>query len=109
MAPQDETLARATAEANEIFGRMQSLVEERAAQGAQELNVLEIARESGLEVDDRTLSELHLPATIPVIRFVPWHIWWCWRPLWCWWWNLRYPWYHCCGYWWYRCHWYELW
>jgi hypothetical protein len=105
MAPQDEVLVRATAEANEIFDRMRALVEEQVERGAAELDVLEVSRQAGLEIDDNTLSELQLPRTVPVVRFVPYFIWWPWRPLWCWWWHLRWPWYRCCPYWWYRCHW----
>jgi hypothetical protein len=105
MAPQDEALVRATAEANEIFDRMRALVEEQVEQGAAELNVLDVAQRAGLEVNAGTLSELQIPSTIPVIRFLPYHVWWPWRPFWCWLWRLRWPWYCCCPYWWHRCHW----
>jgi hypothetical protein len=104
MAPQDETLRRATAEANEIFDRIRNLVEEQVRQGAEEIDVLQVTRESGLEIDDRTLTELQIPPTIPVLRFVPWFSWFPWCPLWCWWWR-RYPWYRCTWWWWHRCHW----
>jgi len=108
MAPQDETFLRATAEANKIFEKMGKMIEEKVNQRAKELNVLEIARESGLELDEKSLTELQIPSIIPVHPFMPWHHWFCWRPLWCWWWHFRYPWYRCCPYWWYRCHWYPL-
>jgi hypothetical protein len=64
----DEVLLRANAEANEIFERMGQAVEARVNRGEQELNVLEVAREAGLEVDERHLNELHLPDTVPVNR-----------------------------------------
>lgn len=106
MPPQDEVFARANTEANEIFEKIGKAVEERVKQRARELNVLEIARSSGLELDEKTLTELQIPVTIPVHPFIPWYVWFPWRPLWCWWWHFRYPWYRCCPYWWYRCHWY---
>ena len=102
----DEALLAATAEANEVFGRMQQVVRRAVEAEAKELNVLEIARESGLEIDEPALAELQIPQTIPVIPWLPWHHWFCWRPLWCWWWRLHYPWFRCCPYWWYRCNWY---
>lgn len=104
--PMDEVLLRANAEANEIFERMGQAVEARVNRGEQQLNVLEVAREAGLEVDERHLGELQLPDTVPVNRILPWYDWYPFRPWWCWWWRFRYPWYHCCPYWWYRCHWY---
>jgi len=106
MAQRDETLFRATAEANEVFGRLAEVVERMVREGADALDVVDIAKESGLEIDDAVISELQIPRIIYPVRFVPWYIWWPWRPLWCWWWRLRYPWYRCCPYWWHRCHWY---
>jgi hypothetical protein len=106
MAQQDETILRASGEANDIFERMAKVVEEKVKQRAKEVNVLEIARGSGLELDERSLAELQIPPLIPIHPFLPWHVWFPWRPLWCWWWHGRYPWYRCCPYWWYRCHWY---
>lgn len=103
----DETMVRATAEANEIFERLQASVEEQAAGRPASINVAEVARAAGLEIDDTVLRELHVPEIIPVPSFVPWHLWFPWRPLWCWWWRFRYPHYVCCPYWWYRCHWYD--
>lgn len=105
MAAQDEVQERANAEANEIFGRLGSVVDERVTGGVKSLDVLEVARESGLELDDGVLAELQIPRVIPVHPFIPWHVWFPWRPLWCWWWQFRYPWYRCCPYWWHRCHW----
>jgi hypothetical protein len=106
MASLDDTFLRANSEANEIFERMRAVVEERIEQGQQELSILEVARESGLEVDERHLSELQLPDSVPVNRILPWYDWFPVRPFWCWWWHSSYPWYRCCPYWWYRCHWY---
>ena len=106
MAPLDEAFARATGEANEVFEKIGKAVEEKVKQRAREVNVLEIARSSGLELTEGSLNELQIPTLIPVHPFIPWHHWFPWRPLWCWWWHFRYPWYRCCPYWWYRCHWY---
>lgn len=103
MAPQDETLRRAMAEANEIFDRMRNLVEEQVRQGAEEIDVLQVTREAGLEIDERALSELQIPSSIPVLRFLPVLSWFPWCPLWCLWWR-RYPWYRCSWWWWHRCH-----
>jgi hypothetical protein len=107
MAERDETLFRATAEANEIFSRMAEVVQ-RASERGEGLDVVQIANEAGLEIDDAVISELEIPRILPPIQFVPWHVWWPWRPLWCWWWRRRYPWYHCCPYWWHRCRWWPL-
>lgn len=106
MPEQDEAFERATAEANEIFERLQSVVEERVRGGATSIDVLEATRASGLEVDDTVLRDLQVPPIVPVHRFIGWDVWFPWRPFWCWWWRFRYPWYRCCPYWWYRCHWY---
>ena len=105
MAELDQALERATAEVNEVFDRLGAIVEERAGGGATALDVLDVTREAGLELEDRVLDELQVPRVIPVHRFIPWHVWFPWRPLWCWWWNFRHPWYRCCPYWWHRCHW----
>jgi len=102
----DTPVAEAIKQANEVFAAMGRAVEASLKKGAEELDVLEIARESGLELDDSTLRELQIPRLIPVHPWLPWHIWWPWRPLWCWWWRWYYPWYRwCCPWWWYRCHW----
>lgn len=98
-------VTRAMDEANATFGKMQGAVEEAVRGGAKELDVVAIARQSGLEIDHRVLEELKLDHTIHVHPWLPWHHWWPWRPLWCWWWH-RYPWYRCCPWWWHRCHWY---
>lgn len=104
MAEKDD-FSRATAEANEIFGKLGSVIDEHVKGGAESLDVIDVVRRAGLELDDRILSELQLPKLIPIHPFIPWHIWFPWRPLWCWWWKFRYPWYRCCPYWWHRCHW----
>jgi hypothetical protein len=107
MSKREESVSRAVAEANEIFGRMRELVEERVQEGATEISVAEVARGAGLEIDDRTLPDLQIPDVIPVHPFLPSYVWWPWRPFWCWWWRLHYPWYgFCCPWWWSRCQWY---
>jgi hypothetical protein len=105
MAELDDALAKVTAEANEIFDRMRGMVEEAVAGGATQLDVAEIARNSGLELDEKILDELQVDRIIPVLPWLPWYYWWPWRPLWCWWWHRYYPWYRCCHWWWHRCHW----
>ena len=104
----DETLLGANAEANEIFERMREIVGARVSRGEQQVNVLEVARESGLDIDERHLGDMQVPETVPVNRILPWHDWFPFRPFWCWWWRYHYPWYQCCPWWWYRCHWYPL-
>ena len=100
---QDEGMARAMAEANEVFGQLGEAVE-RAAQSGEPIDVLKVGREVGLEIDDAILERLELPRLIYPIRFCPWWCWYPWRPFWCWWWGRYYPWYRCCPYWWHRCH-----
>ena len=108
MSNRDETLSRAVAEANEVFGRMAQMVEEKVKEGATEISVTEIAQGVGIEIDERTLEDLQIPELVPVHPFLPWHLWWPWRPFWCRWWRIRYPWYgYCCPWWWARCHWYR--
>jgi hypothetical protein len=102
----DDALTKATAQANGMFDKMRSVVEEEVKRGTTQLNVLEIARKSGLEIDERTLEELQVDPIIHVHLWLPWHYWWPWRPLWCWWWRRHHPWYRCCPWWWHRCHWY---
>ncbi len=104
MPENDEAFMRANAEANEAFGTLLKIVDERAAKGEAQLSVLEVARAAGFEVDDRVLADLQLPEFVPVHPFLRPETYFPWRPLWCWWWR-RYPWYRCCPYWWYRCHW----
>jgi hypothetical protein len=101
----NEALGRVMAEANSVFDKLRSTVEEQVESGATELDVAEIARRAGLEIEEATLDELRIDRVIPVHRWLPWHEWFPWRPLWCWWWRY-YPWYRCCPWWWYRCHWY---
>ena len=106
MAELDSAAAKANAEANEVFRKLAAVVEESVKSKATSLDVAEVSRKAGLEIDPKVLEELHVDAVIPVHPFLPWHYWFPWRPLWCWWWRIRYPWYRCCPWWWYRCHWY---
>ena len=105
MEANDEGIARATAEANEVFQALGSAVEAAVKEDARRpLDVLEISRNAGLEIDDGVLERLELPRLIHPLPWLPWYHWWPYRPLWCWWWHHRYPWYRCCPYWWERCH-----
>ena len=58
MAELDDAVAKATAEANEIFGKLAATVEGRVKEKATSLDVAEIARKAGLEIDERMLEEL---------------------------------------------------
>lgn len=98
-------LEEATARANKIFAELGQAVEAAVAKGATQLNVVDIARRAGLEIDERILEELRIDQIIFPHPWLPWHHWWPWRPLWCWWWRRHYPYYRCCPYWWHRCHW----
>lgn len=107
MSELDDAFAKVMGEANSIFDKMRGLVEEAVAGGATQLDVAEVARNSGLEIDEKTLDELQVDRIIYVHPWLPWHHWWPWRPFWCWWWKRYYPFYHhCCPWWWHRCHWY---
>ena len=103
----NDQLAKVNAEANGIFAKMGSLVDEQAKQGGT-LDVLKITKTLGLEIDEKTLHELKINRIILCHPWLPWHCWFPWRPFWCWWWHRYYPWYTCCPWWWYRCHWYPL-
>ena len=107
MTELNNALARTTAEANEIFDRMRQVVEEAVKEGATELDVAEVGRKVGFEIDRKTLDELRIDPVILVHPWIPWHIWWPWRPLWCWWWHRYHPWYRCCPWWWHGCHWHK--
>ena len=100
----DDSLRKLTDEANAAFTKMGQVVEEAVKSGAKELNVVEVSRRAGLQIDERILEELHIDRVIYPLPWLPWHHWWPWRPLWCWWWRF-YPWYRCCPWWWHRCHW----
>lgn len=104
--PERGELSRATAEANEIFTKMRQLVQEAVEKGETELNVAEVARNAGLEIEERDIDELKIDRIIYVLPWLGWHQWWPHRPLWCWWWRKYYWWYPCCRWWWYRCHWF---
>jgi hypothetical protein len=101
----DEGLARATREANAAFARLGEAVEAAVGErGEEPIEVLDVARKAGLEIDDGVLERLELPRLIYPLWWCPWHHWFCWRPLWCWWWGRYYPHYRCCYYWWHHCH-----
>lgn len=102
---ENEHLARATAEANELFGNLGRILESLDGDTSR-LDVLDVANKAGLEIDDGVLEELKIDRIIYPLPWLPWHFWFPWRPLWCWWWHRRYPYYRCCPYWWHRCHWY---
>jgi hypothetical protein len=103
---QPEAVSRAVSEANAIFDKIRGAVEEDSKKGVAQLNVLDVARKAGLEIDQRVLDELQIEPIIPVHPWLPWHYWFPWRPLWCWWWRRYHPRYRwCCPWWWHRCHW----
>ena len=102
----NSALVKATAEANEIFGKIGKVVEKEIKGGASEIDVVKVGKAAGLELDKNTLDELKIDRTILVHPWIPWYVWYPWRPLWCWWWHRYHPWYRCCPWWWYRCHWY---
>jgi hypothetical protein len=106
----DEGIASATARANEVFAKLATAVEAATAESPDRpLDVLELTREAGLEIDEAVLERLEIPRLIYPLPWLPWHCWWPYRPLWCWWWNRHYPWYRCCPYWWHCCHPWPLW
>lgn len=102
----NEFLAKATAEANEVFSRLGGVLEEAVQGEAREIDVLDIASKAGLELDERILEELRIDRIIYPLPWLPWHHWYPWRPIWCWWWRRYYPFVRCCPWWWHRCHWY---
>jgi hypothetical protein len=104
MADLNDAVTRANAEANDIFGKLAKAVEAAGRKGGT-LNVLEVAKQAGLEIDERALGSLHIDPVIFIHPWLPWHIWFPWRPLWCWYWRRRYSWYLGCPWWWYRCYW----
>jgi hypothetical protein len=105
----DTNVSEAIREANEVFARMGEAVEAAAREGVHELDVLEITKKVGLEIDEGVIRELQIPRLVPCHPWLPWYVWWPWRPFWCWWWRFKYPWYGwCCPWWWHRCHWYPL-
>jgi hypothetical protein len=101
-------LAKATAEANGIFGKMGAEVDKQVKGGTTELDVLKVAEAAGIKLDEATLNDLKITRIILCHPWIPWYIWFPWRPIWCWWWGFHYPWYRCCPWWWSRCHWYPL-
>ncbi len=89
--------------ANELFERLGSIVEAQVAEGVLELDVIKVAEEAGLEIDPAVLNELRIDPIIICPRFLPWHCWFPWRPLWCHWWRRHYPRHRCCYRWWCGC------
>lgn len=55
MTELDDAFAKIMTEANSIFDKMRGVVEEAVAGGATQLDVAEIARNAGLEIDEKTL------------------------------------------------------
>jgi hypothetical protein len=104
MADLNSAVASANAEANAVFGKLAKAVEQAAKKGGT-INVVEVVRQAGLELDEKVLAGLHIDPVIHILPWLPWHYWFPWRPLWCWWWHRRYAWYRCCPWWWHRCHW----
>lgn len=109
MKEASDALAKVTAEANEIFGKMGAAVEEQVKGGATELDVAAIAERAGLELDRGTLAELQVDPTVYVLSWLDWYHFFPIQPLWCWWWHRYYPYYRCCRYWWHSCHPYHIW
>jgi hypothetical protein len=105
-----EELAKATAEANAVFGRLGAAVDAAVEgnDGSKPVDVLDIARKAEIKIDAATLDRLEIPRLIYPIVFCHWCGWYPWRPLWCWWWRVHYPHIRCCPYWWHRCHPYVL-
>jgi len=96
----------ANQEANRLFGELARTVESLAREGGDsEVDVLDLCRRCGLEIDDAEFRELQVARRIYVHPWLPWHYWFPWRPLWCWWWRRFYPYYyHPYPWWWHRCH-----
>jgi hypothetical protein len=104
MTDLNEGMASAMAEANGVFAKLAKVLDQTSKREGS-IKVLDVARQAGLEIDERTLGELRIPLIVYVHPWLPWHYWFPWRPLWCWWWNRRYYWYDCCPWWWNRCSW----
>ncbi len=102
-----DPLVKANEHANGIFAKMAAEVESQMKAGVSELDVLKISRQVGLELTEEDLDNLQVNRIILPHPFLPWHIWYPWRPIWCWWWRRYYPYYRCCWWWWTRCHWYR--
>ena len=81
MAEMDEAVRKVMAEANAAFAKMGQVVEEAVRSGATELNVVEITRRAGFQLDERILEELHIDRVIYPLPWLPWNQWWPWRPL----------------------------
>ena len=100
----NEHLEKAMSQANEMFMRLGNTLDEMVKGGATRLDVLEVSKRAGLEIDGRILEELQIDRIIYPLPWLPWHHWYPWRPLWCWWWRRHHPYYRCCRWWWHRCH-----
>ena len=81
MAEMDVALGKVMAEANAAFAKMGQVIEEAVKAGATELNVVEITRRAGFQLDERILDELHMDRIIYPLPWLPWYQWWPWRPL----------------------------
>ena len=96
MEAHDHELVRAMAEANEVFARLHSAVEAAVRMApAEPIDVLGIARQAGLELDQAVLTRLELPGLIFPVSWLPWYEWWPYEPLWGWWWQQHHPWARC--------------
>ena len=67
MADLNSALASANEEANAVFGKLAKAVEQAAKRGGT-INVAEVARQAGLELDEKVLAGLHID---PVIHILP--------------------------------------
>lgn len=102
----NEHLTQAMAEANKMFSQLGATLDEVVRGGATQLDVLDVAKRVGLDIDEKILEELQVDRIIYPLPWLPWHYWYPWRPLWCWWWRRYHPYYRCCYWWWHRYHWY---
>jgi hypothetical protein len=101
----NDQLVKVTAEANGIFTKLAQEVEKRMKDPAPQHDVLDICKKAGLNIDEAVLKELQIDRFVFCYPWLPWHVCFPWRPIWCWWWHRFYPWYRCCPWWWHRCHW----
>lgn len=80
----------AVREANETFDRLRQGVEE-ALKGDDPLDVLALAQGAGLHFDEAALKRLRIPPKIHPHPFLPWFMWFPWRPLWSHYWEETHP------------------
>ena len=96
MEAHDDALAEAMERASEVFGRLNRTVEEAVREAPEApIDLLQVARDAGLELDEAVLTRLALPNLVYPLSWLPWHEWWPYQPLWCWWWEQHYPWVRC--------------